>query len=188
MKRFLLILLLLPVFANAQMLVYSVAGFYPYHSAPLGDGGPATAASLGPTEGVWTDDSSNVYLSSLDGRVRKVSAKTGIITTIAGTGVNGYSGDGGPATNAQLFNPYGLYADSTGNVYFADNGNDVIRRVDATTGIITTIAGGGTSVGDGGPATNAKLVDAGNVYISKSGNIYIGEQARIRKIDRKSVV
>ena len=170
------------------MLVYSVAGFYPYHAAPLGDGGPATAASLGPTEGVWTDDSLNVYLSTLDGRVRKVSSKTGIITTIAGTGVDGYSGDGGPATNAKIHDPYGLYSDHLGNVYFADNGNNVIRRVDAKTGIITTIAGGGTSVGDGGPATNAQLVDAGNVYISKSGDIYIGEQARIRKIDLSGII
>jgi hypothetical protein len=169
------------VHAQSDMRVYTVAGNLT--STALGDGGPATAAQLGNTEGIWMDGTHNLYISTLDNRVRKVSAASGIITTIAGTGVSGFSGDGGPATDATIHNPYGIYADAVGNVYFTDASNHRVRKIDAATGIISTIAGGGTSVGDGGPATDAVLTYPYNVFQDEKGNIYIGEDARIRKLD-----
>ncbi len=168
------------------MLVYTVAGGG--HSSSLGDGGPATAATLGSDEGIWLDGSCNLYISDLGNRrIRKVNAVTSIITTIAGTGTGGYSGDGGPATNAQITN-YGLYADAIANVYFADPTYKRIHRIDATTGIITTFAGGGALLGDNGPATNAKISDPRNVYGDHAGNIYIGEAARIRKVSASGII
>ena len=123
-----------------------------------------------------------MYISTFS-RIRKVDGNTAIITTIAGTGTTGFSGDGGAATNAELYNSYGLFADDVGNVYFADLGNNRIRRIDAITGIITTIAGGGTSFGDGGAATNAQLSNPANVYGDNTGNFYIGDRTRIRKVN-----
>jgi hypothetical protein len=166
MPRLLAILFfLLPLFTKAQtgsMLVYTVAG-NDTAEILLGDGGPATTAALSSSEGIWMDGHCNLYFTDLgDYRIRKVNLSTGIITTVAGT-TRGYSGDGSLATNAQI-EPYGLFVDNTGNIYIADAGNNRVRRVDAGTGIITTIAGGGTSVGDGGPATNALLYNPQNVY------------------------
>jgi Secretion system C-terminal sorting domain len=187
MKRLIIfILLLLPVFSYGQMKVYTVAGSFTATS--LGDGGPATNAQIGSDEGIWMDGNCNLYISDLGGRrIRKVTQATGIITTIAGTGVNGFSGDNGPATDAKL-TCYGLYSDDIGNVYFADPSSNRIRKVDAITGIITTIAGGGVTVGDNGPATNSKLDIPANVYGDDDGNIYIGENARIRKINKTGVI
>ncbi|MCD6012847.1 MAG: hypothetical protein K0Q79_2709 [Flavipsychrobacter sp.] len=130
------------------------------------------------------DGAHNLYIATLDHRIRKVTS-AGIITTIAGTGVSGYSGDDGLATLAKLNSPYGLFADFLGNVYFADMGNNRIRRVDAATGVITTIAGNGISGfnGDNGPATNAELHNPDNAYLDSFGNVFIGEQWKIRKID-----
>lgn len=175
----------LPVLSLAQtsnMRVYTVAGndtatFY-------GDGGPATNASLSATEGIWFDNNCNLYISDMEhSRVRKVDGLTGIITTIAGTGNGGNSGDGGPATNAQIAGPYGLYADVNGNVYFADYSNNNVRRVDGATGTITTFAGGGSSSTDGIPVTASALNQPHNVYGDAAGNIYIAEVGRIRKVD-----
>jgi sugar lactone lactonase YvrE len=152
-----------------------------------GDGGPATAASLWHPADVATDHAGNVYFVDQDNSVaRKVNAVTGIITTIAGTNVAGYSGDGGAATAAKLNFPQGIVADSAGNVYIADFYNSRIRRVDATTGVITTVAGNGTAgySGDGGPATGAELFDASALAIDSSGNIYISDyyNSMIRKV------
>ena len=93
-----------------------------------------------------------LYFSSLEQKVRRVDLTTGNITTVAGTGVIGYSGDGGPAKQATLHAPQRLAIDSVGNIYVADSGNNAIRRIDATSGVITTVAGTGTagSTGDGG--------------------------------------
>ena len=113
--------------------------------------------------------------------IRKVTVATGIITTVAGNGTAGYSGDSGLAVSASLNMPDGVTVDGAGNLYISDNGNNVIRKVMASTGIITTIVGNGTAgySGDGGPATSAKLNDpslgvaldaAGNIYISDDGN------------------
>ncbi len=184
-QLFTILLSLLPLLSIAQtgeMRVYTVAG--KTGATALGDGGPATAALLGNTEGIWMDGSSNLYIATLDNRIRKVNP-AGIITTIAGTGESGYSGDGGAATLAKLKQPYGLYASEVGDVYFADMGNNRIRRIDAVTGVISTIAGNGNSgfSGDNGPATSAELHNPDNVYIDSVGNIFIGEQWKIRKVD-----
>jgi sugar lactone lactonase YvrE len=145
-----------------------------------GDGGAATAAALNGPNGVNVDSRGNVYIAdSINHRIRKVSAATGIITTIAGTGTPGYSGDGGPATSAQLYFPFGVALDGSGNVYISDFGNSRIRKVSAVTGLIATIAGTGAPgySGDGGAATAAQLYtygiavdDIGNVYAADAGN------------------
>jgi len=118
-------------------------------------------------------------------RVRKVSAQTGTIQTIAGTSVTGYSGDGGPAGSAQLFYPRGIAVDAPGNLYIVDTGNNRIRRV-STTGIITTVAGVGQAglAGDGGLATAANLNYPLAIAVDSTGNLYIADQsgATIRKV------
>lgn len=167
--------------------MYTVAGSLT--ATMLGDGGPATNAQLESTEGIWIDGNCNLYISDLgQSRIRKVNGTSGIITTIGGTGTNGFSGDNGIAINAQINGPYGLYTDANGNVYFADSYNQRIRRIDALTGIITTIAGGGSSLGDGGPATNAKIVTPHGVYKDGNDNLYIGEYGRIRKVTPDGII
>ena len=118
-----------------------------------GDNGSASQARLYSPGGMVFDSSGNLYLADRSNhRVRRVDAVTGTISTIAGTGVRGYSGDGGAATQADLNTPYDLMLDTTGNLYISDQGNHRIRRIDAATEIITTIAGtgvGGLSKHDG---------------------------------------
>jgi len=147
-----------------------------------GDGGPATSANLGLSTGVAVDAAGNLYIADTfnNNRIRKVTASTGVITTIAGTGSVGYSGDGGPATGATLDYPYGLAVDTAGNVYIADSENNRIRRVDASTGLINTVAGNGTIKpppysGDGGLATNASLNTPRGVALDAAGNLYIAD-------------
>jgi sugar lactone lactonase YvrE len=153
-----------------------------------GDGGPATSASLSQPYGVAVDGSVNLYIADRsNSRIRRVDATTGIITTVAGNGSYGFNGDGGPATAASLFAPAGVALDGSGNLYIADTGNHRIRRVDATTGTITTVAGDGSSgfSGDGGPATSASLSQFYGVALDGSGNVYIADVAndRIRQVD-----
>jgi sugar lactone lactonase YvrE len=150
-----------------------------------GDGGLATNAELCMPEDVAVDASGNVYITDTwNNRIRKVNS-SGIITTIAGTGIIGYSGDGGAATAAKLFHPYGITVDVSGNIYIADAGNNRIRKVNSA-GIIATIAGTGTSgySGDGGPAISAKFSGPGCIKITASGSIYIADlnNQRIRKL------
>jgi sugar lactone lactonase YvrE len=164
-----------------------------------GDGGPATAARLNQPNGVVVDSSGNIYIAdTVNHRIRKVTASTGIITTVAGSstigngsglpgnGAGGYSGDGGPATAAELDFPEGVAVDGSGNIYIADNGNNRIRKVTASTGIITTVAGIGKRgySGDGGAATAARVYAPFGVALDSSGNIYIAEfgNSRIRKV------
>ena len=152
-----------------------------------GDGGPATIASLSFPQGVAVDVAGNVLISdSSSNRIRKVNAITGIITTVAGTGLQGYTGDGGAATSADLSGPYGVALDGTGNLFISDSGNNVVRRVDAVTGIITTVAGDGIAgySGDGGPATKANLLATG-LTVDSAGNIFIsdGYDSYVRKVD-----
>lgn len=160
--------------------VETVAG-----SLLAGDGGPATAAQIGPIQGIAADRAGNLYLSDTDNhRIRKIAAN-GTISTIAGTGTAGFSGDGGPATSAQLNMPYGLAVDLAGYVYIADLGNSRVRRV-SPDGTIATYAGGGsgTSAGDGGPAVNAHLLGPRDVAVDAAGNLYIAEFSshRVRRV------
>ena len=150
-----------------------------------GDGAAATAAQLNGPSGVALDGAGNLYIA--DGgnrRIRKVSA-TGVITTVAGTGTVGFSGDGGAATAAQL-SPFSVAVDGSGNLYIADGGNYRIRKVDSS-GNISTVAGTGTSgfSGDGGAATAARLRSPRGVAVDGSGNLYIADRSnnRIRKVD-----
>ncbi len=154
-----------------------------------GDGGQATAAQLGLPYGITFDGSGNLYIADdVNNCIRKV-ATTGIITTFAGTGIAGFSGDGGAATAAQLNTPYAVAADGSGNIYITDLLNHRIRKV-TTSGTISTIAGTGTSgfSGDGGPATAAQLSNAIDVEVAASGVIYIADASnkRVRKIGAAS--
>ena len=140
-------------------------------------------------EGLAVDATGNVYFTQSNiNYVSMLSAQTGTITTIAGS-TGGFSGDGGPATQAQFTLPTGLAFDSAGNLYIADSGNDRIRMINAKTGIITTVAGGGTSgLGDGGLATQATLNSPQGVTLDASGNMYIADQSngRIRMVVAKT--
>jgi len=151
-----------------------------------GDGGPATAATFDSPTGLAIDPSGNIYITDdYNQRVRKVDG-SGIITTYAGTGVSGFSGDGGPANMAQLAFPVGISADIYGNLYLSDNVNNRIRKIDVN-GIINTVAGTGVDGynGDGIPATSADLNKPWDAIADASGNIYIADffNCRIRKVD-----
>jgi hypothetical protein len=154
-----------------------------------GDGGQATSAAVAKPYGVAVDAAGNVYLSDPDyySTVRMVNATTGIITLFAGTGDQGFSGDGGYATSAKMDNPDFLAADAAGNIYIANGGVNRIRRVKAGSHIISTFAGNGTYGfgGDGGPATSASLKYCQGVAVDRTtGNIYISDanNYRIRKV------
>ncbi len=152
-----------------------------------GDNGAATAASLNVPVGMAVDSDSNLYIADFaNNRIRKVAAGTGIITTVAGNGTQGYSGDGGAATAASLYSPQGMALDSAGNLYIVDEMNARVRKVAATTGIITTVAGNGTHgySGDNGPATAASLNSPISIAIDSAGNFHIGDGGnnRIRKV------
>ncbi len=130
----------------------------------------------------------NVYFSdSGNSNIRKITIATGIISLVAGTGSGGYTNDGGAATSAKLKQPQGVAVDSSGNVYIGDYYNNRIRKVTASTGIITTIAGSSTSTGfsgDGGAATSATMYYAYGVALDSSGNVYVADKNnhRIRKV------
>ena len=139
-----------------------------------GDGGPAISAQLSFPVSVAIDNAGNIYIGDINNyRVRKINT-AGIITTIAGTGLNSFSGDGGIGTAASITDATSIYADQFGNIYFSDAANHRIRKID-TSDIITTVAGGGASgyLGDGGPATSASLSSPYGVTIDASGDIYI---------------
>ncbi|MGA3131874.1 MAG: kelch repeat-containing protein [Terracidiphilus sp.] len=152
-----------------------------------GDDGPAIIASLMNPEFLAIDTSGNLYFTgSNDNVVRKVIVSTGIITRAVGTGAQGYTGDGGPATNAQLYSPFGVAFDSAGNLYIADQSGDVIREVSASTGIISTVVGDGEVgiSGDGGLAKNATVNNVQGITFDGSNNMYIADEdnLRIRKV------
>jgi uncharacterized repeat protein (TIGR01451 family) len=157
-----------------------------------GDNGPATSAQLSVGGGVAVDSAGNLYIVDYgDCVIRKVSP-SGIITTVAGTGTAGYSGDNGPATSAQLSAPLGVAVDSAGDLYIADNQNDVIREVTAN-GIMTTVAGIAHSqgyTGDNGPATSAQLNQPGGVAVDSAGNLYIADGVSyvIRKVAPNGII
>jgi sugar lactone lactonase YvrE len=161
-----------------------------------GDNGPATSSELNGPSGVAVDAAGNVYIADAGNSViRKVS--NGVITTIAGTGMPGYFGDYGPATEAMLYQPSGVAVDAAGNLYIADSGNNVIRKV--SNGVITTMAGNGYGAldyetdsylrfggytGDNGPATSAELNWPSGVAVDAAGNLYIADTGNnvVRKV------
>ena len=154
-----------------------------------GDGGVATAAGLSLPQDVVLDSEGNFYIAdSL--RIRLVDKDSGIITTVAGNSFSGFSGDGGSAISASFSNIEGIALDDVGNLYIADSTNNRIRRVDAISGIITTVAGNGLFIsgGDGRVATLASLSTPESIAFDSAGNLYIAEKDghRIRKVDRVS--
>jgi hypothetical protein len=152
-----------------------------------GDGGPCLSAQINSPVGIGTDTAGNIYIAdNFNHCIRKISAGSGIITTIAGTGTSGFSGDGGPAALAQLYLPSDVICDSTGNIYIADQNNNRIRKITISTGIITTIAGNGFGYsGDGGPAIAALFKNPLGIAFDKSGNIIVADANNhcLRKID-----
>lgn len=185
MKKFTLLLLIIAAAFNinnafAQSgVVYTVAGGTGTSTA---EGVPATTARVYSATGIAVDPTGNIYYAErLGNKIRKVDI-TGNVYTIAGNGTSGYSGDGGPATNANISFVRGICLDRANNIYLADEGNNLVRKVDAATGIITTIAGGGTSFAEGAPATSS-AVQPQCVFADPYGNIYTGSGNRVRKID-----
>jgi sugar lactone lactonase YvrE len=158
----------------------------------VGDGGAATAAELNTPDGVNFDAAGNLYIADVVNNVIRKVDTAGKITTVAGNGTGGFSGDGGPATAAELHGPFGVTPDAAGNLYIQDTLNARIRRVDAATGIITTIAGNGTFglSGDGGPATAAEVAEVQGARFDAAGNLYVAQcgPAAIRKIDTAGTI
>lgn len=158
-----------------------------------GDGGKATAALLDNPFDVAFDPAGNMIFSDTFNHVlRRVDAHTGVITTIAGNGTRGFSGDGGPATSAELNEPYGVVIDRTGTIFFADRLNRRVRKVDAN-GIISTLAGdgGGKFHGDGGPAAVAGLAEPnGLAFNADQSVLFIADVAdhRVRAVDLRSAL
>ena len=154
--------------------------------ASSGDGGPATAAKMVYPLGVAVGSDGSVFIAETGShRIRKVGPD-GIIRAFAGTGTAGFAGEGGPALSAQFRSPSALVLDAAGNLYVSDSGNHRIRRIDAQTGIIVTVAGSGSAGfgGDGGPAAAAKLSDPAGIDVDPQGNLYITDKGnvRIRKV------
>ena len=156
-----------------------------------GDGGVATSAQLFGPYAVAVDMSGNLFIADrYNYRIRKVTPG-GVISTVAGNGAQGFSGDGGPAISAQLFSPYAVAVDAAGNLFIADAGNNRIRKVTAA-GIISTVAGNGTGGyrGDGGPATSAELYYPSSVAVDAAGNLFIADRDnnRIRKVTTAGII
>jgi hypothetical protein len=177
-------------------LIRTIAGTEGTACAPpatsaCGDGGLATSATLNAPTGLSRDLNGNLYISDGgDNRIRFVNVTSGIITTYAGTGAVGYTGDGGAAVNATLNSPYALAVDPAADLFIVDTGNRAIREVSATTGIITTIAGNGTACasptglcGDGGAANVAAFITPKGGGIDSLGSLYFADagESRIRK-------
>jgi NHL repeat len=157
-----------------------------------GDSGPAASAELNTPYGVTIDSAGNLYIAdTANNRIREVAPGTGVITTVAGNGTAGYSGDSGPATSAELHSPAGIALDTAGNLYIADQGNDVIRKVSAS-GTITTVAGNNAVgySGDNGLATNATLYAPAGVFVDSAGNLYIADEGnnRIREVNPSGII
>jgi sugar lactone lactonase YvrE len=153
-----------------------------------GDGGAATNAQLNSPNAIAIDSAGDIYIADDDNnRIRKVNVNTGVITTVAGNGSSGFSGDGGLATDAELSSPRDVALDSQSNLYIADFDNHRIRRVDAATGLITTVVGNGAPAcydwGDGGLAVGACLGYPLAVAVDNAGNIYIATGNKIRWVN-----
>lgn len=180
--------LLLAGFATAAT-IDSVAGTGKKGYA--GDGGPATAALLDQPFHCDVDDKGSLFIAeAFNHCVRKVDLKTGVITTVAGCGKKGYSGDGGKATEATFNEPYAVGVDRNGDLYIVDRLNAVVRKVDAKTGVISTVAGTGKKgySGDGGKGAAATLVEPNDCCLDGKGGLLIADVGdwRVRRLDLKT--
>ena len=158
-----------------------------------GDGGPAVDAVINQPYGLAVDVNGDIYFAQrLDPAVRKIDGRTGVISTVAGTGEFGYSGDGGPGNKAMLREPNDLYLDGRGGLLIADIQDQRVRRVDLATGAITTFAGTGekSRAGDGNPATDASLMGPRAVCMDSQGNTYVAEREGngVRKISADGIL
>jgi trimeric autotransporter adhesin len=176
---------------KAQDVITTIAGT-PQSRGYSGDDGPATAAQLYDPSDITFDKAGNLFIADFANNVIRKVDTFGNITTVAGTGAPGYTGDNGPATAANLNGPYALAIDASGNIIFADGYNHLVRKVNTTTGIITAFAGVPSSgyLGDGGPATAAKLYNPVGIAIDKGGNVYIADDHNnaIRKVDVSGII
>jgi Secretion system C-terminal sorting domain len=166
-------------------VIYTIAG----GGSGLGDGGPATNAILSDPLGVSIDTNQNLYIAdNFNRRVRKIDLRTGIIKTIAGNGINSFSGDGGPASNATFRSVENICIDGHGNLYILDYTDSRVRKIDPS-GVIVTFAGNGVAgeSGDNGLATNANIENMVGICVDALSNVYIAESgSKIRKIDVSS--
>jgi sugar lactone lactonase YvrE len=191
MKKAFLLLLVCIGQIKSQNIITTIAGNGTQGYS--GDGGQALNASFIAITGIAVDANGNVFVADITTHtIRKINTTSGIITTVAGNGTQGFSGDGGQATSAQLYNPYALAFDKLGNMYIADYANHRIRKVN-TSGIITTVAGSGTQggfSGDGGLAINATLQDPTGVAVDAMDNIYIADwyNQRVRMVNASGVI
>jgi len=178
--------------ADAQWTKSTVAGTGAQGCA--GDGGPATAALLNNPFDLAFDPTGSLYFSdTYNHRIRRIDARNGVITTIAGTGESGFAGDDGAATQARMNQPYGIVIDRLGNIYVADRLNGRVRRIDGSSGVITTLAGdgSGTYCGDGGPSDRAGLAEPNGLCLDRDHrHLFIADVAdhRVRVIDLASGV
>ena len=178
---------------NAAGIISNYAGNGGGSAGYYGDGGPATLAIFNGPQGSAADNSGNLYIVDNGNNIIRKINSGGIITRVAGNLTASYSGDGGPATSAQLNYPSQITVDSAGNFYFTDLANYVIRKVDVYTGIITTFAGSGSVgySGDGGPASLARFSNSlSGLCFNRKGELFICDAGNyvIRKIDRSGVI
>ena len=167
-----LLLACAPVFAQ-QYTIATIAG-----------NGVAGVNFINPTS-VAVDPAGDIYVADWSGYIRKVWVREGAATIVAGTGILGYGGDGGQATNARIGKAISLALDGAGNIYFADGDNNRIRRVDISTGIVTTVAGTGAAAdsGDGGPAVSAGVSQPTGITVDAAGDLYFSSSwSRVRKV------
>lgn len=188
-KCILFIILLLPILSKGQ-IISTMAGTG--SAAFSGDNGPAIAAGLSnPTYGAFDNNGNYYFADATANRIRKISP-LGVITTVAGNGTGAYTGDGSIATATGINRPHSVKLDTSGNLYIVQYTNNVVRKVNMSTGIITTIAGNGTGAfgGDSGPATAASIWDPQDVAIDKWGNVYIADMYnyRVRKVDMTGTI
>ena len=160
-------------------------------SGYAGDGGAGTAGALGNPYGLVTGPDGALYICEVDNHViRRLDLKTHKLSTVAGSGKRGYSGDGGPALQAELNQPYEIRFDRAGHMYFVEMMNHLVRRVDAKTGVISTVAGAGAAgfSGDGGPAVKAQMRQPHSISFDGAGLLYIADigNHRIRRVNLKT--